>query len=77
MLDSTLPRIGRVKIACGLDAVNGAFSTIYGPADLIGFYVWNYQVDPLTVSLGDPVNLSKRLDGTLFVRFQTSEQAQR
>ncbi|MFZ0595044.1 MAG: transglutaminase family protein [Bryobacteraceae bacterium] len=72
-----VPRIGRVKIACGLDAVDGAFSTIYGPADLIGFYVWNYQVDPLTVSLGDPVDLSKRLDGTLFVRFQTSEQAQR
>ena len=26
-----VPRIGRVKVASGLDAVDGAFSTFYGP----------------------------------------------
>jgi hypothetical protein len=26
--------------------------------------VWAYQVDPRQVSLGDPIDLSKRLDGT-------------
>ena len=38
-------RIGRVKIAHGLDAVDGAFSTIYGVATLASFDVWAYQVD--------------------------------
>jgi transglutaminase-like putative cysteine protease len=65
-----IPRIGRVKIAQGLDAVDGAFSTIYGEATLKWFEVWAYQVNPNEVSLGDPVDLSKRLDGTLQVRLQ-------
>jgi transglutaminase-like putative cysteine protease len=64
------PRIGRVKVAQGLDAVDGAFSTIYGEARLKWFEVWAYQVNPNEVSLGDPVDLSKRLDGTLQVRLQ-------
>jgi len=64
-----IPRIGRVKIACGLDAVDGAFSTIYGKADLVTFYVWAYQVEPNRVSLGSPIDLSNRLDGTATVRF--------
>ncbi len=59
-----VPRIGRVKIACGLDAVDGAFATIYGGAQLVYFKVWAYQVDPREVGLGDPIDLSKRLDGT-------------
>jgi transglutaminase-like putative cysteine protease len=58
------PRIGRVKIACGLDAVDGAFSTLFGPAQLSLFQVWAYQVDPQVVQLGDPIDMSKRLDGT-------------
>jgi len=63
------PRIGRVKVAQGLDAVDGAFSTIYGEAQLKWFEVWAYQVNPDEVSLGSPVDLSKRLDGTPTVRY--------
>jgi len=63
-----VPRIGRVKIAHGDDAVNGAFSTIYGEARLTNFEVWAYQVNPQHVSVGDPIDLSKRLDGDLKVR---------
>ena len=63
-----VPRIGRINIACGLDAVDCAFSTLYGAASLAWFSVWNYQVDPGIVSLGDPIDLDKRLDGTPEVR---------
>jgi transglutaminase-like putative cysteine protease len=61
-------RIGRVKVAQGLDAVDGAFSTIYGEAQLKWFEVWAYQVNPAQVSVGDPIDMSKRLDGTVAVR---------
>jgi transglutaminase-like putative cysteine protease len=63
-----LPRIGRVKVAHGADAVDGAFATIYGQANLTHFEVWAYQVNPQEVSVGDSVDLSKRLDGSLTVR---------
>ncbi len=59
-----VPRIGRIHIARGLDAVEGAFSTVYGAASLVGFNVWAYQVDPHEVRTGDPIDLAKRLDGT-------------
>ena len=60
------PRYGRVKIAHGLDAVDGAFSTIYGAARWERFEVWSYQIDPRgdNASLDAPVDLSKRLCGT-------------
>jgi transglutaminase-like putative cysteine protease len=58
-----VPRIGRVKLAHGADAVDGAFATIYGEAKLTYFEVWAYQVDAREVSVGDPIDLSKRLDG--------------
>jgi transglutaminase-like putative cysteine protease len=64
-----VPRIGRVKVAHGSDAVDSAFTTIYGQASLTHFEVWAYQVNPQEVSVGDPVDLSKRLDGTTTVRF--------
>ncbi len=64
-----VPRIGRVKIAHGSDAVTCAFATIYGEAKPVYFQVWAYQVNPLAVSVGDPIDLSKRLDGNLTVRF--------
>lgn len=64
-----VPRIGRVKVAHGSDAVDGAFATIYGEAALTHFEVWAYQVNPLQVSVGDPIDLSKRLDGNPTVRF--------
>jgi len=57
------PRIGRIKIAHGLDAVECAFATVYGPARMTNFRVWAYQVDPREVTVGDPIDLSKRLDG--------------
>lgn len=63
-----VPRIGRVKIAHGSDAVDGAFATIYGQAKLTHFEIWAYQVNPKDVSVGDPVDLSKRLDGNQTVR---------
>jgi transglutaminase-like putative cysteine protease len=63
-----VPRIGRVKVAQGLDAVDGAFSTIYGEVQFKWFEVWAYQVNPANVSIGDPVDMSKRLDGTVAIR---------
>jgi transglutaminase-like putative cysteine protease len=63
-----IPRIGRVKVAHGSDAVDGAFATIYGEARLTQFDVWAYQVNPQEVSIGDPIDLGKRLDGTETVR---------
>lgn len=62
-------RIGRVKVAHGADAVDGAFATIYGSATLTSFQVWAYQVNPRQVSVGDPIDLSKRLDGRQFIQF--------
>jgi len=64
-----VPRIGRIKLAHGADAVDGAFATVYGQANLAYFEVWAYQVNPQQVSVGDPVDLSKRLDGTEMLRF--------
>jgi transglutaminase-like putative cysteine protease len=63
-----VPRIGRVKVSCGLDAVDGAFATSYGAAALTYFEVWAYQVAPGTVSVGSPIDLSQRLDGTAEIR---------
>jgi transglutaminase-like putative cysteine protease len=63
-----VPRIGRVKIAHGLDAVDGAFATTYGEARLASFEAWAYQVNPNEVSTDDPIDLSKRLDGTPQIR---------
>ena len=64
-----VPRIGRIKVAHGLDAVDGAFATIYGEANLTHFEVWAYQVNAQQVSVGDPIDLSKRLDGQQLLRF--------
>lgn len=69
-----VPRVGRIKIACGLDAVDGAFSTVYGAANLTSFLVWAYQVDPAEVRVGDPIDMSKRLDGTPVLRFPQFRQ---
>lgn len=63
-----VPRIGRVKVAHGADAVDGAYATIYGEARLAHFEVWAYQVNPQQVSVGDPIDLTKRLDGAEQVR---------
>lgn len=58
------PRVGRIKVCCGMDAAETALSTLYGNVSLVNFQVWNYQVDPAQVSLRDPVDVSMRLDGT-------------
>ena len=63
-----VPRIGRVKVSSGLDAVDGAFSTIYGGATLSSFDVWAYQVARGKVAVGDPIDLTQRLDNQTFVR---------
>ena len=63
-----VPRIGRIMVSCGLDAVDGAFSTIYGGATLTYFQVWAYQVARGTVGIGDPLDLSVRLDNQWAVR---------
>jgi hypothetical protein len=62
------PRTGRVRISAGYDAVNCAFTTLYGAATLTGFYVWSYQVDPEVVRVGDPIDLSLRLCGQPEIR---------
>jgi transglutaminase-like putative cysteine protease len=62
------PRIGRIKIAHGLDAVECGFATVYGAALLTNFEVWAYQVNPSQVGVGDPIDLSKRLDGVEEIR---------
>jgi len=66
-----VPRIGRIKVSCGQDAVDGAFSTIFGGATLTYFEVWAYQVARGTVGIGDPMDLSKRLDNQWTVRTDT------
>src|SRR5207253_6224982 len=63
-----VPRIGRIKISCGQDAVDGAFSTIYGGATLSYFQVWAYQVARGSVGVGDPIDLAQRLDNDWKVR---------
>jgi transglutaminase-like putative cysteine protease len=63
-----VPRIGRIKVSCGQDAVDGAFSTIYGGATLAYFQVWAYQVAPGSVGIGDPIDLTQRLDNRWPVR---------
>lgn len=62
------PRVGRIKIAHGLDAVSCAISTVFGAAALTRFEVWAYQVDPAQVSTASPVDLRLRLDGTPTIR---------
>ncbi|MEO0797507.1 MAG: transglutaminase family protein [Verrucomicrobiota bacterium] len=62
------PRTGRVRICAGYDAVNCAFSTLYGAVNLTQFHVWSYQIDPSQVQVGDPIDLSKRLCGTDEIR---------
>jgi transglutaminase-like putative cysteine protease len=57
-----VPRIGRIKLSCGQDAVDGAFSTIFGGANLTYFEVWAYQVARGSVGVGDDLDFSKRLD---------------
>ena len=56
-------------VAHGADAVDGAFATIYGEAALTHFQVWAYQVNTNQVSVGDPIDLAKRLDGNQTLRF--------
>lgn len=63
------PRIGRITVAHGLDAVDVAFSTVHGRAELARFDVWAFQVDPSVVTLDQPVDVSKRLDGKPEIRF--------
>jgi len=62
------PRIGRIKVSCGQDAVDGAFSTIFGGATLTYFQVWAYQVQRGSVGIGDPIDLTRRLDNQWAVR---------
>jgi len=63
-----VPRIGRIKVSCGQDAVDGAFSTIFGGATLSYFQVWAYQVARGTVGVGDPLDFSVRLDNRVVVQ---------
>lgn len=57
-----VPRIGRIRVSGGQDAVDGAFSTIFGGATMSYFEVWAYQVARGTVGVGDPIDFSQRLD---------------
>lgn len=70
-----VPRIGRIKVSCGADAVAGAFSTIFGGATLTYFQVWAYQVARGTVGVGDPLDFSRRLDNRLAVTTEAPYRA--
>jgi len=48
------PRIGRVLIARGRDAVDTAILTSYGLSTLTGMSVWADRVDD-TITLDDPI----------------------
>ena len=63
------PRIGRVAVSRGLDAANCAFTTSYGPVNLQHFEVWGVQISAGSVTIGDPIDLSMRLDGSPNIRF--------
>ena len=63
-----VPRIGRTKVSAGHDAVDGAFSTIYGGASLTYFQVWAYQMARGTVGVGDPLDFAQRLDNRTTVQ---------
>jgi transglutaminase-like putative cysteine protease len=63
-----VPRIGRIKVSHGRDAADCAFLTTFGPVRMDYFEVWAYQIEPGTVAVGDPIDLSKRIDGTPEIR---------
>jgi transglutaminase-like putative cysteine protease len=63
-----VPRIGRIRLCSGQDAVDAAFSTIFGGATLSHFEVWAYQVARGSVAVGDPIDLAERLDNDWIVR---------
>ncbi len=63
-----VPRIGKIEVLCGQDAVDGTFSIIFGGSNLTYFEVWAYQVARGTVGVGDPMDLSKRFDNPWTVR---------
>jgi transglutaminase-like putative cysteine protease len=69
------PRIGRVRIASGMDAAETALSTFYGNVDLVRFEVWNYQVDPAITTLNDPLDYDSRLDDTAVLRIPAGAPA--
>jgi transglutaminase-like putative cysteine protease len=70
-----VPRIGRIKVSCGQDAVDGAFSTIYGAAMLSHFQVWAYQVARGTVGVGDPLDFTRRLDNRWTIQTDLASDA--
>ena len=57
-------RIGRVHIAQGTDAVDGAFATVFGSVQWRRFEVWGYQIRPEHASLERPMNLADRICGS-------------
>jgi transglutaminase-like putative cysteine protease len=63
-----VPRIARIEVSRGMDAVDGAFSTLYGGASLSSFQVWSYQVARGTVGVGDPLDFSRRRDNRWLVQ---------
>jgi transglutaminase-like putative cysteine protease len=63
-----VPRVGRIRVSAGQDAVDAAFSTIYGGATMTYFKVWAYQVARGSVGVGDPVDFTERLDNDWKIR---------
>lgn len=56
------PLVGRIKIAHGMDAVDAAFSTIYGDAMPTNFQVWAYQVGRTDMRLDSPAAVPRDED---------------
>ncbi|RJF95289.1 transglutaminase-like domain-containing protein [Noviherbaspirillum saxi] len=55
---------GRVKIAHGMDAVDAAFGTMYGAAQLVDFQVWAYEITDPNEAIGGPVSIMRGADGS-------------
>ena len=58
------PRTGRVAVARGRDAVDVAFATMFGYAELIGFTIWAEQVSD-DAQLGYSENCPARVGSVL------------
>jgi hypothetical protein len=61
----------RADETSGLDAVDGAFSTLYGGATLSYSQACACQVARGTVGVGDPFEFSRRLDNRWTVQIET------
>jgi hypothetical protein len=59
------------------DSVNGAFSTLFGPANLSWFQLWTYQIDPAAVNIALVIANGYRQWSGPVPEFRVRQQAER